>query len=66
MSNKIVKEFKNILKNDPAFIIRSAISPLFLTAAWQGEGSNNPLHIISIAKDRDTCVAINEQYNFSH
>ncbi len=61
MSNKIVKEFKNILKNDPAFIIRSAISPLFLTAAWQGEGSNNPLHIISIAKDRDTCVAINEK-----
>jgi phosphohistidine swiveling domain-containing protein len=55
----LVKDFKDILGEDPLFVVNGAISPLFLIISWQEKV--NPLHIFCINKGRNSLVALNEK-----
>ena len=59
MPYKLIDEFKDILGEDPVFVIRGAVCPLFMLVTWQEE--NNPLHTMSITKGRDSTIALSEK-----
>lgn len=62
MSNaryKLIQEFKDVIKEDTPFVVRSAISPLFMMITWQEEVY--PLHIFCITKGRDMCISLSEK-----
>jgi phosphohistidine swiveling domain-containing protein len=59
MAYKLIEKYKQIIKDEPLFSVRAAISPLFMVIVWQDE--NYPLDIFCITRDRDSTISINEK-----
>lgn len=59
MSYKLIEKFKDIVGDDPLFVVRGAVCPLFMLVTWQEKV--HPLHIFSITKGRDSTIALSEK-----
>lgn len=58
--HKLIQEFSEVLKNDPAMTIQATLAPFFIIITWQEVGGH-PLTVIGVNKGRDSYMAFNER-----
>lgn len=64
MTYKLLEKFKEIIGDDPVFTIHATIAPILMSVAWK-RGEDDPIHSLSIVKNRDTYFCINEKRYFA-